>query len=215
MNKYILTVNDNDSRYSTHPQYELEQLILDYLDPFIDYKKMILVNKYYYKLLGTNPIYFELKSFFSHIHFSKFHPKFEKISHYFINSSNYGCLEIMKYLWRKYDTRAYDHMALKYASTTEIIDFLLEINDKISGYSFQLAFAHNCNDSRLHIAKYLYKISLERNTPIDIRYVNDCIFKNCCDDGHTETAKWLCTLCNKYKIETQMKEVIVSHSIDE
>jgi hypothetical protein len=43
-------------------------------------------------------------------------------------------------------------------------------------------------------------LSNEFLSPIDIHIGGDYVFRQTCQNGHTEIAKWLCLLCNEYKI---------------
>lgn len=42
---------------------ELVHMIINYLDPFVDYRFVLLVNKYYYQTITSNEIYPEMKKF--------------------------------------------------------------------------------------------------------------------------------------------------------
>lgn len=42
---------------------EIEQLIFDYLDPFIDYQQLVQVNRFYHEMFTNHPVLIELRKF--------------------------------------------------------------------------------------------------------------------------------------------------------
>lgn len=50
------------------PLPEIEEIILSYLDKLVDYKKLMLVNKYYHSMVSHDSVYVELLRFCKKIH---------------------------------------------------------------------------------------------------------------------------------------------------
>jgi hypothetical protein len=103
-----------------------------------------------------------------------------------------------------------------------LLEYSREINSPIDIYNNSEhcgvkynAFVESCARGQLDVAKWLWAMAEESGKPFDVRMNGDASFKNACqrasvdgtfaeymnDEGeYAETAKWLCTLCNKYCI---------------
>lgn len=162
-----------NSTYYIFPIHEIERIILDYLDEITDWKKLILVNKYFYNLISDDPTYLEIKNFC----------RIKKSIDVFCIPGNtnrdtlnlwkacqMGYLRVMKYLLMKYSNR--DMIQVHY----------------FREFAFQLC----CRGGHTEPAKWLYEFTrFNKKSVIDIRQDNNYAFNSSCENGHIETAKWL------------------------
>ena len=82
----------------------------------------------------------------------------------------------------------------------EVVSFIDNQDNIIvsSNYGNNNVYIYNSDNS---IFTTLYELSkTDNNTKIDIHIVDEYAFRCSCLNGHLETAKWLCSLTNKYKI---------------
>ena len=151
-------------------------LITKYLDPLDDYKIFRQTNKYYNELIKNNKFYMELKElnykadvYISHAElqdngFIRFIFQMCK-SFSFSKACYYGYINIVKYLYKKYQLNIHE-------------------ND-------EMAFRSSCINGQKNIAEWLYNLSKNDKVKINI---NKDIFRNVCINGHKDVAQWIYNL---------------------
>jgi len=167
------------------PVAEMENYIFGFLDPFVDFKKLFLVNKYYHGVIINTNIYIELKNFRLNkpkITFSIDNLKKEEILFILACQNNY--LLVAKYLLHEYTT--------------------INIHAE-NEYAFRLV----CAEGHLKVAMWLYDMAIGLNSPINIHEYNDCAFMWACSNGHLEIAMWL------YNLDLKMNSSIDIHANNE
>ena len=151
------------------PLHELNLLLItEYLDPLDDYKNINQINKYNKKLIKNNKFYKKLKE----IHEKKIYDYdfkyLNKNQKYFTKACYYGYIDIVKYLYKKYQLN-------------------IHVNSEI-------AFRYSCGNGHKDQAQWLYNISkiynnpLGVNTKININAYNENAFRDACFSGHKDIA---------------------------
>ena len=65
-------------------------------------------------------------------------------------------------------------------------------DDDLEGEFYEeQAFRYSLYNNHIDVAKWLYQISIETNSPINIHAMNDEAFKDSCGNGNLVVAKWL------------------------
>lgn len=176
---------------------EIEQMIFDYLDPFMDYQQLILVNKYYHEIFSNHPIIKELIIFYrsrnkfggnrnicfieinksqfygrsyDNIDFYKYNTPSDKRRRYFAKACIGGHLIVAKYIYFKHPAEIREG-----------------IYDKI--------FVRCCQNGHLEIIKFLRSSTLIDISGYGIHNISDyCLqkaFRKSCEMNHVEIAEWL------------------------
>lgn len=208
----LLQMNSNANVY-IFPIPEIEQMIINYLDPVTDWKNLNVINKYFHNLTSRNQTFLELKEFCQkqtkYFYASRRYNKYDVM---FWKVCRHGSIPVMEYLLNKYakeiDIHSYkeypfqlccefDHLNMAkrlYAlsKTTELIN--IHADD-------EYAFLQSCRNQHMEIIKWLYQLSQENDNPINIRAHNDLIYKNSCECGRIEVVKWLQSTCPEYSYE--------------
>lgn len=206
---------------------ELEELILSYLDPILDWNCLMLTNKHFYGMIKENPIRTELSKFFSDEKsiYIDINVTVSKIQDLFFKTCYYGNLNVVKYFWRYYDTidlYSCNDMAFYLGCSNGYIDiakFLSEIDveNKIDiHFENDLLFLGLCEDNHFEVAKWLYQLCLNNKSygKIDIREHGNLFFVKCCSRGHLEIAKWIYQLSTYSNCENDTHNIINIHSHD-
>ena len=168
-----------------YPIAEIEYQIINYLDPFVDFKQLFLVNKYYCGTIMNNKVYIALKQFYSNKPATDFPTKnLKKEEIIFILACQHNHLLVAKYLLHKYNQSP---------STT------INISAKN-----ELAFGLVCKNGHLEVAKWLYSLGIELNSHININADDRYALRFACQNGHLEVAKWLHSLEIEFNINIQI-----------
>lgn len=191
-NKYIFGINSVNG--STHPYPELEQIILDYLDPAIDYKQLVIVNKYYHDLITKIPIYRELKSFYSRHRFL-LEPIYDKYTRVFVLACTNKYLEVAKYLFSKFPSiniHTNNEYAFRLACACgylDIVKYLCSLDGKINIFAERMyAFKMACEKDYLDVIKYLTGLNQYR---LIENHEHEELLRISCNHGHIQIAEWL------------------------
>lgn len=159
------------------PISEIEYIILQYLDPLMDYKILSQVNHYYFQIIESHPIYIELKDFASKEKYLEIFSEIEfhdRINEVFTKACMYGYPLIVKYLFSKYSKE---------------IDVNIHICDEYT-------FRKTCSNGHLEIAKILYT----KYPNINIHSRDEWAFRYSCMYGHLEVIKYLLSVDGKTNI---------------
>lgn len=182
---------DDDSKFNKYifTTPEIEKMIFDELNPFVDYRNIMLISKYYHEMFFDHPIILELKKFYgirakdptirdkykTCRRTGLINPGYDTcISKNYIDEQllNFakacinGCIIIAKYIYSKYT-----------------ITMTKETHWEI--------FRRSCVYGHLEIVKFLHSLNLELLTNINFTNINfETIFKKSCKKGHLNIAMW-------------------------
>lgn len=217
MNNYQIKM----TKPSDHLIYipEIEQYILDYLDPIRDGKNIILINKHFYDLMIINPVRTEFKEFFSKekslyiVHNSTPQSKTQEL---FFKACRYNYSNVVKYFLKWYDDDTEFFLCFRKNSSFNICceNGFIEIGKNLIDLDTQGMikirkrkeefFKSACIFNNLEFAKWFYRLCLENKNygKINIRAGNDIIFKLSCSNGHVEVLRWLCELSSDREVRT-------------
>lgn len=197
-NKYIFSINSNGE---IHSYPELEQMIIDYLDPLVDYKPLILTNKYYHDLITKTQTYSNLKPFCIKQNLLVEEISNKKIKS-FILACRYGYLSSVERLLKKYriNIRSHNNYAFRIACEyghLHVVKYLYALDNNICVSDMgEYAYEAACHNGHLDVVKYL--ISLNKGIKIDWNY--GYAFKAACRNGHLDVAKYLISISKKPNI---------------
>ena len=181
------------------PLPELNNELINYLDPYEDFKNLCLTNKYYSQCIKNNKLYQELK---------EFHEKKNPIvflSDYplkgFAKTCYYGYLEAAKYLYYKNNKNLIikeKDLALIYSCRNghkKIVVWLCSLSQTYSiSTSIKMdTFTYSCYNGHKDIAEWLYK-HYDMNMKTDIHENIEKIFEESCYEGNLDIVKWLYSL---------------------
>lgn len=202
------------------PIPEIEQMIIDYLDPYSDLYQLMSVNKYFLQLIKQTRKYKEMKKFKVEMKWFKPEPNDKDKYQFIFWMACDGFLFIVKYLLKKYPDKINVHykreQAFKCACRQghlEIAKYLYEytsdgVKNKINIHiDNEFSFRWACYNGHLAIVKWLY--DLEPMNKIDVHTNEETAFKWACEDGHLNVAKWLyqLNLTNKVDIRVNNDEI--------
>lgn len=179
---------------------EIEAIIIGYLDPIKDYKKLILINKYFYGIISSDKTYSELKNLSSKREFWLNYYAFKNLilNQIFITSCDHGYLHAAKYIYDNYHEKINIHVSSEYLfrwscrdGRIETVKFLLSLDNKMDIHADNdCAFVWSCEKGHLQIAKLIY--SLDPN--IDIHVRNNYAFEWSLKNNHYGVHDWLKSL---------------------
>lgn len=177
------------------PIPEIEAMIIDFLDPNVDYKKIILLNKYFYQIIFNNETYQEFRQFSRMIKYSNC-PKIQQINGIFYSACIYDYLMVAKYIYGKHSHMIKNniHDGLLFRDVCDygnvnIAKWLISLDDGIRP-SNKYVFRRCCERGDLEMAKLLYS----SNINIDIHEDNEYVFRCSCERGKIKVVKWLYSL---------------------
>jgi hypothetical protein len=87
------------------------------------------------------------------------------------------------------------------------LEILLDNNSHILISNNEI-FLYSCSYGNIEIAKWLWQIHIDLNSPIDIHANKDKIFYWTCHYEQVEVAKWLCELCDEYHVVIEDNKII-------
>lgn len=185
---------------------EIDSLIIDFLDYLLDYKQLIMVNKYYHKLINNNPIYRDLRTFSKkkkdmYLHEKYFREASDALRYYCL-ACKYNYPYVAKYILNKYSIDVHFHNDYPFrlsciGGNLKLVEWHYSlIENKKNLYISEWGFSWACEHGRLEIAQYLYSLN-----EINIRIHNDYAFRYSCKNRHSNIIKWLCTICDDYKFK--------------
>lgn len=194
LGKYILNfINVN---HDINPYHEIEQIVLNFLNPVIDYPKIVSVNKYYYHLITNLKIYQHLMETV----------RFKGNNAYGVNSANKHCLsacdlgysKIVKLFYQLGNELQIQKIVispLKLSKSIEngsfkTVKFLCELKP---GLMYDVSFSAICMSKNLKIIKYCL-LPVFHNEQINIHKSYEGSFRYICENGYLEIAKFLLTL---------------------
>lgn len=189
------------------PIPEIDSIILDFLDVIEDGKNLMLVNKYYCRIIGEIPTFIELKKFYvttdNHHVIYNGTPciKFNKSQEKFIISCLLDYFLTAQYLLKKYTDEInfllMIDITLYYVCSKNfirIVKWMIESSSQMITENNQyISFRDSCCNGNLEIAKYLLNLYGLPNR-IDIHQKDELIFRFCCERGHFEIVKYLISL---------------------
>lgn len=201
------------------PIPEIEDIIISYLSPIEDFKKIIQINTYYHQLISTNLIYCEFKEFWQNNLNMNFVNNYSTLfvrEGAFITACMNNYLHVAKYLYSKYsqeiNIHAFDDLLFRYCCSNghlDVVKFLMSLDGKIDIHARNdAAFFWSCSEGHLEIIKWLYynefpiplensgevKITSQENPnkiKINIHANNEFAFRISCEYGHLQVAQWL------------------------
>jgi hypothetical protein len=109
----------------------------------------------------------------------------------FRNSCQNGHIQVAKWL---YDLSTYNSAD--------------NVNTKINIYAFyNEVFVRSCQNDHIAIVEWLYHIDTveEKNNKF---YIDDDLFKKCCNYGSKQVAKWMCTINPHYSIKIKDGKIV-------
>lgn len=194
---------------------EIERIIIEFLDPLLDYVNLVLVNKYFYDIVMEIPIFMRLKEFYHKkdlplIHNSiSFHRninyphKLNKYQINFLKACQFGYLSVGKYFLVKYSNKI--EICLFHTNIfqlcclnghLETAKFLLDLKCRNLDIhaNHEAAFRWSCENGQLEIVKWLYSQSIGNGNPIDIHTCNEYAFLMSCKNGHFDVVQYLYNL---------------------
>lgn len=192
---------------------EIEDLILDFLDPHTDYQNLAQVNKYFNEIIGEDPVYLSLKKFSQNVEQMEIHPAWvfepSKIQSYFMKACRYDYLHTAEYLFSEFKTLIDIHFSDEYVfrcscayGHLRITKFLLSIEKNIDIHVMkEWAFRQSCVNGHFETVKYL--LSLKRDDKIDIHIENEYAFRKACTNGYLSIAKFLYSFDDKIDIHAK------------
>ncbi len=195
---------------------ELEYMVIDYLDPFLDLRNMALLNRYYYYLIDDLPIFKEFKQFFlsgdcknyNVLHFSvriKNLDKIETREWLFIKACAFGLLNVARYYEKhvinKLEIFPNAMIQASISNKLNIVKWLADWNIKNRSPNESLPFGFNennhtlnCSCSRGHteIVQFLLDHKDKLKPPIRLNYMNYEALQLTIQFGYLEIVKLLC-----------------------
>lgn len=198
------------------PILEIEQMILEWLDPFLEYKNLILLNHYFYELITNDLVYLELKEFlhnrkkFASIRFFLRSFLLEEIL--FLRICKKGYLRLAKRMYKIHpDINIHVFGDFIFQKSCQyghlhIIKFLLSLEEtsgKINIHNnCELAFIWSCEEGHLEVAQFLYEIG---RYDINIHADHNAAFLKSTENKHLDVVMWLASLDEDYRylLETQ------------
>ena len=96
------------------PVFDFE-IVFNYLDPIIDYKNLLLVNKYYYHLVTCDETYREIKEFYKRKNELDLDKPSESIDDHtkeFMKCCQYGYKRMAQYLYKHYEINIHVQQSL-------------------------------------------------------------------------------------------------------
>lgn len=179
------------------PVIEIEQMILSYLNEPRHYFNLVQVNKYFYEMIHSIPLYLELykckKQYDCEIIIY-----FDKKCQFFWIACLNNFLRTAQFFYEKYSKRIDIHknynLVFRTACEHGYLDFAKWLYDldpiKSNFPKKNNVFSTACIYGQLELAKWVYSW----NGFIDIHDKDEYIFRMTCNRGHLEVAKWLCEL---------------------
>lgn len=228
--KYILNSENNEDSI-IHPYYELENMIIDYLDVFVDYRNLILVNKYYHDLITNIPIYRDfiqlsekenpinlIEEYFTRRAFPGI--KSIHVHHiYLYLACKWGYLSIVRYLLVKYGFSSKINLWLTigasirndYVDITKFLYYFFINREDINTCNLHnILFTSSCDSYHLEIAKFTYLESLKIKNPISINStVIERMLRKFCDIDNYELINWFLDLDSKIDITSCLESVFM------
>ena len=168
---------------------DLDNNIIENCDLEDDFINIMMINKYYCKIISNNKLFVEWKSFYCET--KKSRHRMRSMNFIFGYSCAYNFLCFSKYLFKKYyspDLPAGSGSAEKY---------LYSINIHADN---EYAFRESCRNGHLEMAKWLIGLKLIIKINIHAGYKNsdnEYAFRWACINGHLAVAKWLVELSKK------------------
>lgn len=218
----------NSTKYYIFAIPEIEQMILNYLDPTVDLQKIILLNKYFYKIVSNDPLYLELKELCQKLKFTPIFLPFHVPVHRKIHTRLFwlGCIlgysHAIKYLLNTYpdniDIHEYGEYAFQLCCENghiELAQKLYQIsqsnNNLINIHADnEYAFRRSCEKGQIETAKWLYQLSQQNDNELCISAVSNYAYRYSCSRNHIEIVKWLCSLCSNYSFEIRNGDIVYS-----
>jgi hypothetical protein len=202
------------------PLIEIETIIFQYLDPLIDYPKVMQLNKYYQKYIRQDQVFCELKEFYQKKSQLKSpirsHGTIKRID--FMKACHYGYLHVMKYIYHHQgiNIHAYHENAFVLACCQghfNIVKWLYETGRQENKFinihvHNDKPFRWSCGYGCLEIVQWLYDLGIKTHSPIDISAHNHNAFRYGCQSNHYQLVKWLCSLNSNYTIEEDNDQII-------
>lgn len=194
------------------PITEIESMILFYLK-ISDYKNLIMINKYFKKIIYNDEIYLQFRKFFRKHESLCVKPDRIYKSHdiMFMRACIYGYLTVAEYLYHKFKPDI--NTATDYTFTMscanghiETSKFVLSINNKIDIHkNKEEAFRLSCANGHIEVIKFLF--SLDSN--INIHIGKEYAFIESCKNGHTDVVKFLLSVDDKIDIHANRDEALM------
>lgn len=182
--------------------WEIEEMILSHLQTPINFFRLMLINKYFYKIVNYNKIFLEMKDFYQKKDDLTIFTDCESYCQDFLKTCQYGYPYVAKYLFKKYMNKINIHIGNEYAfryscygGHLEIAKWLYSLDHTINIHSNnEYAFRWSCLCGYFKIAKWLYSL----DGKINIHAMNEYAFRHSCAYNHLETSKWLVSICDEY-----------------
>lgn len=195
---HILNFDYQDQQI--HPYHEIEDLILNYLDPIKTFQSLIPVNKYYHELITHRDMYIKLKSCCNskNQHTEAILPMYKK-EKIFYHACIFGYLDIVEYLYQMYHNKInihiYDDIIYRHSceyGQLEIVKFLLQTVKNINIYTQgSYGFQKSCQNNHTELTKFLYQYSLEHSKN---GHTRDYTFYYLCTHEYYDIAQWIYSL---------------------
>lgn len=194
------------SNHSSFPLLipELDEIIARNLESIGDMIRLMLVNKYFYKIMQNFKLCTELQvlhSYIKNISFSRHILSFpNKI---FDVSCRYGFKRIVKYIFSRHIKQPHHryNTIISGLDTScangnlDIIKCLYSYADDIEIFHYESHFIQACSLGHLDVAKYIFSLK----PTINIHARSDKAFMLACENGHIEIVKWF------YQLEPDAK----------
>lgn len=207
LGKYIFSLDSVDDDHVIHPYHEIEELILNLLNPITDYPKLVQVNKYYHTLITNLEIYWQLKEAISFKHYETYVDN-NLCNLCCIAACTLGYHEIAKLFYQLGNATSNPVPITEFKleqfvkrNNFEMVKWLCELNPMVMR---EISFSVICETNNLEMIGYYFSPQFQNlvMNQYEINYgifrgkifEKDECFKYVCCNNHLEITKFLLSL---------------------